>query len=45
MKNYKDNDYELLYLISENNEDAKELFYTKYKTIIEMKAKKFTKYV
>lgn len=45
MKNYKDNDYELLYLISENNEDAKELFYSKYKPIIELKAKKFTKYV
>ncbi len=45
MKKYKDNDYELLYLISENNEDAKELFYTKYRPIIEMKARKFTKYV
>ena len=45
MKNYKDNDYELLYLISENNEDAKELFYKKYKPIIELKAKKFTKFV
>ena len=45
MREYKDNDYELLYLISENNEDAKELFYKKYKPIIELKAKKFTKYV
>ena len=45
MKKYKDNDYELLYLISENNEDAKELFYEKYKPIIDMKAKKFAKYV
>lgn len=45
MKEYKDNDYELLYLISENNEEAKELFYSKYKPIIELKAKKFTKYV
>ena len=45
MKEYRDNDYELLYLISENNEDAKELFYKKYKPIIELKAKKFTKYV
>jgi len=45
MKNYKDNDYELLYLISENNEEAKDLFYKKYKPIIELKAKKFTKYV
>ena len=39
MKDYKDNDYELLYLISENNEEAKELFYNKYKPIIELKAK------
>ena len=45
MKKYKDNDYELLYLISENNEDAKELFYEKYKPIIDMKAKKYAKYV
>ena len=43
MKDYNDNDYELLYLISENNEEAKELFYKKYKPIIEMKAKKFIK--
>ena len=38
------NDYELLYLVSENNEDAKELFYKKYKPIIEMKASKYKKY-
>ena len=44
MKDYKDNDYELLYLISENNEEAKDLFYKKYKPIIELKAKKFVKY-
>lgn len=43
MKEYNSNDYELLYLISENNEDAKELFYNKYKPIIEMKAKKLSK--
>jgi len=43
MKEYNNNDYELLYLISENNEDAKELFYNKYKPIIEMKAKKLSK--
>ena len=36
-----DNDYELAYLVSENNEDAKELFYKKYKPIIEIKARKF----
>lgn len=34
------NDYELLYLIEEENEDAKELFYEKYKPLVEMKAKK-----
>lgn len=44
-KEYIDNDYELLYLISENNEDAKDLFYEKYKPIIEVKAKKYIKYV
>ena len=40
MKEYKENDFELLYLISENNEEAKEMFYKKYKPIIELKAKK-----
>ena len=45
MKNKKDNDFELLYLISENNEDAKKLFYEKYKPIIEMKVKKYISYV
>lgn len=43
MKEYKNNDYELLYLISENNEEAKELFYNKYKPIIEIKAKKLSR--
>lgn len=38
---YEDNDYELLYLISEDNEEAKELFYKKYKPTIEIKAKKY----
>ena len=38
---YEDNDYELLYLISEDNEEAKELFYKKYKPTIEVKAKKY----
>lgn len=38
---YKDqNDYELLYLVSENNEEANEMFYKKYKPIIEIKANK-----
>lgn len=38
---YKEhNDYELLYLVSENNEDAKDIFFEKYKPIVELKAKK-----
>ena len=39
-----ENDYELAYLVSENNEDAKEIFYKKYKPIIEIKARKFKNY-
>lgn len=39
--NYEDNDYELLYLISENNESAKEIFYDKYKPTVEVKARKY----
>ena len=35
------NDYELLYLIEEENEDAKDMFYEKYKPLVEMKAKKY----
>lgn len=43
---YKDhNDYELLYLVSENNEDAKEIFFDKYKSVVELKAKKLYPYV
>lgn len=43
---YKDhNDYELLYLVSENNEDAKEIFFDKYKPVVELKAKKLYPYV
>ncbi len=39
---YKDyNDYELLYLISESNEEAANVIYDKYKPTIEMKAKKY----
>lgn len=38
---YKEhNDYELLYLVSENNEDAKDIFFTKYRPVVEMKAKR-----
>ncbi len=41
-KNY--NDFELLYLICEQNEAAHEILYNKYKTIVEFKAKKSIKY-
>ena len=45
-KQYKEeNDYELNYLVSENNEEAKEIVFKKYKPIIEMKARKFKEYV
>ena len=43
-KEYKDNEYELLYLISENNEEAKDKFFEKYKPIIAMKIKKYISY-
>ena len=36
-----ENDYELLYLIQEDNEDAKEIVYEKYRPMVEMKAKKY----
>ena len=36
-----ENDYELLYLIQEDNEDAKEIVYEKYRPMVEMKAKRF----
>lgn len=36
-----ENDYELLYLISENNEEANELIFKKYNPIIEYYAKKY----
>lgn len=38
-------DYELLYLVSENNEDAKEIFFQKYRPTIEFKAKKAFPYI
>lgn len=41
----EENDYELLYLIAEENEQAKELFYDKYKPLVEMKANKYYSYV
>ena len=37
----EENDYELLYLIAEENEEAKDMFYEKYKPLVEMKAKKY----
>ena len=46
MSKYKEeNDYELLYLVSENNDDAKDIFFQKYDNIIKMKASKYTSYV
>lgn len=43
---YKDqNDYELLYLISENNEDAKDIFYEKYKPFIVSKATSLYRFI
>ncbi len=42
---YKDqDDYELIYLVGENNETATNILYEKYKVIIELKAKKYLKY-
>ena len=35
------NDYELLYLISDNNEEANEIIFSKYKPVIEFYAKKY----
>jgi RNA polymerase sporulation-specific sigma factor len=40
--NYKDyNDFELLYLIGENNEDAVNILYNKYYPVVELKAKQY----
>jgi RNA polymerase sporulation-specific sigma factor len=42
---YKDiDDFELLYLIEENNEQALNILYDKYKPIIDLKAKRYLKY-
>lgn len=42
---YKEyNDQELIYLIAENNEDASNILYNKYKDIVNMKAKKYMVY-
>jgi RNA polymerase sporulation-specific sigma factor len=41
-KKYSDvNDYELAYLVSENNEDASDIFFDKYDNIIRIKATKY----
>jgi RNA polymerase sporulation-specific sigma factor len=40
----KYNDYELLYLIGENNEEAHEILYAKYRPVIELKAKKYYRF-
>lgn len=42
MKNKYENDYELLYLVSENNEEANEMVYKKYKPVIDYYARKYT---
>lgn len=39
-----DSDSELYYLVSENNEDAKDIFFEKYENIIKMKAVKYKNY-
>ncbi|MFA5602539.1 MAG: sigma-70 family RNA polymerase sigma factor [Bacilli bacterium] len=40
--NYKSyNDFELLYLIRENNEDAVNILYSKYYPVVELKAKQY----
>lgn len=38
------NDYELVYLIGENNEEALNVLYEKYKVIINIKIKKYIRY-
>lgn len=40
-----ENDYELLYLISESNEEAKDIFFDKYKPTVEAYAAKYYPYV
>ncbi len=40
-----ENDYELLYLISESNEEAKDIFFNKYKPTIEAKASRLYPYI
>lgn len=40
----EENDFELVYLIEENNEKAEAILYEKYKPIIDMKIKKYLRY-
>lgn len=42
---FEDNDFELLYMIKEENEDAKDIFYEKYRPLVESKAKKYYEFV
>lgn len=37
-------DYELIYLVGENNETATDILFEKYKPIVDLKAKKYFKY-
>ena len=44
-RKYSDeNDYELLYLVSENSDDVNDMFFEKYDNIIKMKALKYKQY-
>ena len=40
-----ENDYELLYLVSESNEEAKDIFFEKYRPLVETTANKYYHYV
>lgn len=40
-----ENDYELLYLVEEENEDAKNMFFEKYKPLVEVTANKYYHYI
>ncbi len=42
---YDDNDYELLYLIKEENEEAKNKLYEKYRPIVEIKTSKYYSFI
>lgn len=40
-----ENDYELLYLVAESNEEAKDMFFEKYRPLVEATANKYYHYV